>query len=278
MPLLLRKDELSELMQSFYTLTGIRIVLFDKDYKEIASYPNDTTTFCMKMRQNPDFDKKCKMCDYTYFKNCGTTDDVKIYKCHANLTEAMMPITNENSIIGYLLFGQIHSFKNKNEFEENMKDLVKTYKGNEDLTKEIKKIKYKTQSQILSASTILKACVEYLRIKEIVRSAKAELTEDISKYIDEHITEQITIKDILTHFNIKRTSLYNLIGTHFNMGVAKFILTKRLQKAKHLLKTTDLKVSEISDMTGFSDYNYFLRLFKKEYKVSCKEYRKTNQE
>jgi len=57
-------------------------------------------------------------------------------------------------------------------------------------------------------------------------------------------------------------------------GVANFIRKKRLEKAKLLIKTTEMKIPEISNAVGFSDYNYFLRVFKKQFGISPKKYRK----
>ena len=54
-----------------------------------------------------------------------------------------------------------------------------------------------------------------------------------------------------------------------------YIKIKRLNKAKELVTGTSMSVSEISDKTGFSDYNYFLRVFKKHYGISPKKMRKT---
>lgn len=271
MSLFFQKKELSELMQSFYLLTGIKIVLFDKDYKEIVSYPDDRVTFCMYMRQNEDFDKKCRDCDNEYCSKCAGTKTLQIYKCHAGLTEAVMPITKNNRIIGYMIFGQIHDNKNKAEFEKKMKLLVEEYGSEENLEKSIKKIRYKTQSQIFAAATILKACVEYIQIKELVRSSEKLITAKIEKFIDEHIDEDLTVRRICDEFNIKRTRLYELMEPYTDHGIASYIKSKRLQKAKELLLTTDLSVSEIANRVGFLDYNYFLRIFKKSYGISPKK-------
>ena len=56
-------------------------------------------------------------------------------------------------------------------------------------------------------------------------------------------------------------------------GIATYVRKKRLSKAKALLKTTDIPIPQISDKVGFSDYNYFLRAFKKEYGISPKKVR-----
>lgn len=47
--------------------------------------------------------------------------------------------------------------------------------------------------------------------------------------------------------------------------------SKRLLKAKELLQATDMSVAEIATAVGFSDYNYFLRAFKKAFGISPKK-------
>ena len=44
--------DLSALMENFYTLTRIRIVLFDSEFNEILSYPSGGHSFCSLMRTN----------------------------------------------------------------------------------------------------------------------------------------------------------------------------------------------------------------------------------
>ena len=57
----------------------------------------------------------------------------------------------------------------------------------------------------------------------------------------------------------------------YTNGIASFIKLKRLAKAKELVLKTDMPISDISDSVGFSDYNYFLRVFKKHYGISPKK-------
>jgi transcriptional regulator GlxA family with amidase domain len=50
-----------------------------------------------------------------------------------------------------------------------------------------------------------------------------------------------------------------------NDSIANYLLQLRLQRAWHLLKTTDLNVSEIAYDVGFKDASYFSRVFKKHF-------------
>ena len=70
MPLKFDTHELADLMKNFYTLTGIRIVLFDENYNEIYAYPKECLPFCHLMRRDANFYKQCCESDKTSFEIC----------------------------------------------------------------------------------------------------------------------------------------------------------------------------------------------------------------
>jgi len=53
----------------------------------------------------------------------------------------------------------------------------------------------------------------------------------------------------------------------------QFLTKIRIQHAKELLLFSDLSVSQIGELCGYSDYNYFARIFKKKVGVSPSDYR-----
>lgn len=275
MPLLLHDKNLMELMEDFYVLTGIRIVLFDKDFNEVISYPQDNKSFCSVMRKNKNFDKKCRECDNISLSKCTKENPLNIYKCHAGLIEATAVVTGNGRIIGYLMFGQITDNKNRTEFANSMKNLCKEYCIAENLDTQIKKIKYRNNRQILAASKIMDACTGYIQLKEMLRSSGKNQIESIEKHIESHLAEDISIKRLCDEFHISRTQLYNLMSECGNGKIANFIKCKRLERAKHLLKTTDMSITEISVAVGFSDYNYFLKMYKREFGISPKQFLKS---
>ena len=274
MTLLFQDKELMELMQDFYVLTGIKIALFDENFAELISYPLDKKTFCMHMRENEDFRNKCLSSNQEACLNCNKTGTLNIYKCHIGLIEAVAPIKENGRIIGYMMFGQVTDSKNRDEMSEKMTEICKAFNIDKDLSKSIRKIKYRSNKQILAAAKILDAFTEYILLKEMVQLSGKQLIDNIESYIENHISEEITIERLCNEFNIKRTRLYNIMQQYTSGGIAGFIRKKRLEKAKFLIKTTDMKIPEISDAVGFSDYNYFLRVFKKEFGISPKKYGK----
>lgn len=65
-----------------------------------------------------------------------------------------------------------------------------------------------------------------------------------------------------------------LFKKYYNVTVTRYINNYKLQKAKKLLKYTDLNIIEIAYSLGFSEPSYFCRIFKKAYNLSPGKYRK----
>ncbi len=273
MPIIFQNKDLLDLMKNFYILTGIRIVLFDEKYTEIISYPAEGTPFCSYMRQNSKFYELCCQSDKISFEKCRKTQALTMYKCHAGLIEATAPLTDNGAIIGYIMFGQITDNKNKEEFTSMLLEICKKYVETKNITDKIRKIKYRSNKQLIAASKILEACTSYILLKEMIRPTRIQLFNNIDQYISEHINEHITVGVLCKEFNISRTRLYEATKQYIDGGIAAYIRKKRLSKAKELLKTTDLPIAEIAYSVGFSDYNYFLRVFKNQFMVSPKKVR-----
>lgn len=273
MSLTIQDSELLELMEDFYVLTGMRLALFDEYHTELASYPKNGEGFCARMRQNEQFDSRCRASDEDSFARCRQTGRMYIYQCHAGLIEATVPITEEGRIIGYMMLGQITDRKNRDELFGELSELCRAYGVDEDMNSKIRKIKYRNERQIRAASKILDACTEYIRLKEIVKPSGEQLIGAIQDFVDGHIGEGIDVDRICREFEISRTSLYDAIRPYHQGGIASFVKHRRLEVAKKLLRTTDLPISDIASRVGFSDYNYFLRVFKQTYGISSKKIR-----
>ena len=274
MTLFYLNEELLALMEDFYALTGIKIVLFDRDYNELIAYPKDARTFCSLMRENKAFNERCRACDELACHTAKETGALHVYRCHAGLTEAVAPITENGKILAFMLFGAVSENADKEAFFREMKALCESYGEKRDLSKYIRRIKSRTQKHVLAAARILDAFTGYILQKGFVRLSTEELFEKTKAFVEEHLAEELSVSVISSALGVSRTRLYEVMGRYGEDGVASFIKTRRLLKAKELLGTTDMKVSEIASTVGFSDYNYFLREFKRFFGVSSKKVRK----
>jgi len=264
MKLKLNTEELKETMISFYTLTGIRIVIFDTEYQEILAYPEEKCPFCKTIRSVPQLEQRCFQSDYKAFQQCAEKEEIIIYNCHAGLVEAVAPLKSGARLIGYMMFGQITDMKNKKDL-----DRLATEIGNKhDISCNITGIKFKSKKQILATAKLLEICTDYILIKEMVDAESNQIISRAKEYIKTHLAEDIKIAELTAYCNVGRTKLYEMFNKEFCMGISAYINDKKLEHARKLLKTTDLSVAEVSDAIGFLDYNYFSRVYKKKFGIS----------
>ena len=60
------------------------------------------------------------------------------------------------------------------------------------------------------------------------------------------------------------------------MSIKQYHIKLRMNKARYLLKRTDLSISKIAETIGYTDSLYFSKLFKKHVGCSPKKYREMN--
>jgi len=198
-----------------------------------------------------------------------------VYKCHAGLVEAVIPLHENDKIIGYLMFGQIADTPDKTDLYAKIPLWRDGYGIDEKKLKHgIEQIAFKSDEDIRAAATIMEACTSFIIYKELIRPAGDRMLETIKTYVDTHLSQPLDADVLCRAFNIGRTHLYDIFRKQQGMGVSQYILRRRMHRAKQLLKTTELSIPEIADAVGFADYNYFSRVFKKTYSKSPKSYRK----
>ena len=94
-------------------------------------------------------------------------------------------------------------------------------------------------------------------------SCKNERVVKMMKYIDEHITERLSLCDIASHFNLSKEYTSYIFKRESGMQLVYYINEQKSLLAKKLIQNGTMSLSDISDYLGFENYNYFTKTFKK---------------
>lgn len=96
----------------------------------------------------------------------------------------------------------------------------------------------------------------------------------VQEIIHENIDdEQFGIPELCRAIGLSRTQVHNKMKALTGRSTSHYIRSIRLRKAKKLLETTDLNISEIAYEVGFRDPKYFSRTYREEYGHNPKEVR-----
>ncbi|MGX7126319.1 AraC family transcriptional regulator [Enterococcus viikkiensis] len=125
-----------------------------------------------------------------------------------------------------------------------------------------------------ASSFILFDTIDHINLKTNHLSQSEILFKNILSYIDDTMSENISINQISKFNNIDRTYLYKLFKTHKGMGPSEYIQELKMQKACSLLRKSSLTITEIAYETGFSSSSYFSKFFHAKLGNSPSTYRK----
>ena len=96
----------------------------------------------------------------------------------------------------------------------------------------------------------------------------------IREYLDQHYAEKLELETLAGNFFISKFHLAREFKRIFGTTIGEYILKQRISQAKSLLRFSDLSIDEIAARCGFADGGYFIKVFKKEEKITPAKYRK----
>ncbi|WP_438432403.1 response regulator transcription factor [Gorillibacterium sp. sgz500922] len=100
-----------------------------------------------------------------------------------------------------------------------------------------------------------------------------QIIEKAEEYLARHYTEEITLQRIADHVHVSKNYFSFLYKKHTNHNFIDRLIHLRIERAKELLRASELKVYEVAEQSGFNDVKYFSKLFKKLTGFSPVEYR-----
>ncbi len=106
--------------------------------------------------------------------------------------------------------------------------------------------------------------------------AHNQLYENMLSYIQQHFTEDLYLKDISDTLFINFSYACELFKKYSGTTFSKYLTNLRMEKATHLLLSTELPIEEICYQVGYNNYSYFNRVFKKIYDITPFQYRITH--
>lgn len=83
------------------------------------------------------------------------------------------------------------------------------------------------------------------------------------KYIEKHYAEKICTQSLADMSHVSEGHFCHIFKETFGKTAKEYINEVRIAKAVDLIKTTDMTIIEIAFYCGFTDANYFARIFKK---------------
>jgi two-component system response regulator YesN len=114
------------------------------------------------------------------------------------------------------------------------------------------------------------ACRDVVQSKEKQSSSSVERAK---AYIAEKFNKDISLDDVSKEVDISPYYFSKLFKEETGENFIEYLTAVRINKAKQLIAGSDMSMKEICTEVGYSDPNYFSRIFKKNVGVTPTEYK-----
>lgn len=264
---------LEMVLKELHHVSGFRISVHDINHKEIASYPKELTRFCHMMQEDREVYKSCVKNDSAAFDQVRKSGQPYIYRCQFGLYEAVAPLYYSGILSGYLMMGQ--ALDTSLYTKEEVYRLACPYVSQvENLKEAIEHIPSATKDKITSCINIMSICAEYITLSNRFKISAKNLAQDVQTYIQTHYDKKLTLESLCKQFYCSKATLTHSFKATYGETISHFLLRTRLEKAEQLLSVSDMKIGEVAQCCGFSDQNYFCKVFIKAFGITPNAYKK----
>jgi AraC-like DNA-binding protein len=110
-------------------------------------------------------------------------------------------------------------------------------------------------------------------LQDHATKAESTPTQRACRFIESNLSQKLLLSQISSYAYISPTQLNRLFRSEMQISVGEYITQRRMEKARALLRTTDLPVGRIGVLCGYPHAEYFSRAFHRESGVSPGAYR-----
>ncbi|MDB6060727.1 MAG: AraC family transcriptional regulator [Verrucomicrobiaceae bacterium] len=102
-----------------------------------------------------------------------------------------------------------------------------------------------------------------------------EVIVQVQDYLRTNCAETLHMPELAKQLGLSLRSLNRRFKSATGMSPNSYLLQQRLHNARDLLRTTNLSIAEVAMTAGYSDSDYFSRLFREAMKQTPRDYRES---
>lgn len=191
-------------------------------------------------------------------------------------------VSYEAHPLEYIVLG-IEGLELSMSSKQNNRYQILDYQGSGDVLTCLRNILLEMQSAQSGYETICQAYMEIL-ILRLMRSASFSVSTPlppvshqcaaIRHYIDTHYKESLSLDDLAKETHINKFYLAHAFKEEYGMSPINYMISRRIEESRYLLRETNMSMSQIARVLGFSSASYFSQSFRRAEGMSPVEYRK----
>jgi len=242
-------DKLDRLLKDFYNATGINMDFYTEEQKSVSGSTNrENIEYCRCIHGTAEGNRRCLASDAELLEKCKKSKKSEMHTCHAGLVDVAVPIIHNDSIVGYVIFGQIRT---ESEFSRVEKYVARLGLDTEKMNKLYSDIPLSDSLKIDSILNIATVLAKHIMLENMLKPDYDKVLDTAVSYINKNLEKPMSVHDIAHNTNTSKTVLYDRFRRAFDSTVSEYINSRRIERSAEMLKGTDMSVEDISLIMEF---------------------------
>jgi len=265
-------EEVQRLIDSFAYCFKVKITVFSARMEEmIVGLQNPGSAFCQLIQKKLRYRYRCCRQDKLICERCERQDKTIVYHCYGGLSEIVVPIKIEEKLVGYGMLGQFRT--DQGLPETIIQDWVRAGFASEELREVYEAQPFYDKPAMDNMLRLFSMLIAFIVTREYVRFRQPGVTEQVIRWLDEHIAEPLSLDDVAAAVRYSRSTISHVIKHQLGMNFKKVCILKKIQRFESLIAADPaLSIQEAAALVGYEDPFYFSRLYKKVRLVAPSSY------
>jgi AraC-like DNA-binding protein/ligand-binding sensor protein len=269
-------EEVQRLVDSFAYCFKVKITVFSSEMEElVVGLQNPGSRFCQMIQKKLRFRYRCCRQDKLMCKRSEQRHECVIYHCHAGLSESVMPIELEGTLIGYGMLGQ---FRTAHELpEETVQNWISAGFDRKTLHAAFMEQPFFDKTGLDNMLRLFSVLISFIVTREYVKVRRPGLTEKVLQWLEDHIEYPFNLREVAAAMNRSQSTISHTIKQHLGLSFKQLCIFKRIQRFETIVVLDpNLSIQEAAARVGYEDPFYFSRIYKKVRLVSPSTYIKSS--
>lgn len=267
-------EKLTELLNTFFELTQIRITFWDGQGRRcVSACANSRSQYCETLQTKPGLLQECGRCEDEALAYAETRQNqLHSFRCHAGMHEFVYSVVYDGKILGHFMFGQVVIREEPQHPARRLALYRKHGLDRQHMESLYAQLPVLPLSMMHAAGKMLAALASYAYLNGLIEQRNISLAEELSQYINKNYHLPLTQQGVCSVFHISRSTLNHVMSQQLDTTFVTLVQRYRIENVKARLLRGE-SITQATYAAGFNSENYMTRVFKNREGITPSRFR-----
>jgi AraC-like DNA-binding protein/ligand-binding sensor protein len=256
-------EEVQRLIDSFAYCFKVKMTVFSLNMEElIVGLQNPGSRYCQLIQKKLHIRYRCCRQDRLMCSHCEQRQELLVYHCYAGLSEAVMPIKVEDTLIGYAMLGQFRTRKALPG--EILHQWLEAGFDGKNLQAAFMDQPFFDAATVDNMLPLFSMLVAFIVTRKYVKVRRPGLAEQVVQWVENHLSDSMTLDKIAFAMNRSKSSISHIVKQQLGLSFTELYILKRIQRFESIVTVDqNISIQGAAYQVGYQDPFYFSRIYKK---------------